>query len=72
MEHGDLATALMKLKNILNVNAVRQTHIRDERHEKKGEKRNRLKSLRWRRRFAHEVRWIFRLIYGASITGLLL
>ena len=53
---GDLSSALTTLKGILTINGVRSTHIRDERHEKKGEKRNRLKSLRWRRRFAHEVR----------------
>ena len=56
MVKGDVGSALAKLKNILAVNAVRVTNIRDERHEKKGEKRNRLRSLRWRRRFAHEVR----------------
>ena len=53
---GDVHTALARLRGILNMNAVRYTNVRDERHEKKGEKRNRLKSLRWRRRFAHEVR----------------
>ena len=56
MVQGDLQSALVRLKGILTVNAVRASHVRDERHEKKGEKRNRLKSLRWRRRFAHEVR----------------
>ena len=53
---GDLSSALTTLKGILTINGVRSTHIRDERHEKKGEKRNRLRSVRWRRRFAHEVR----------------
>lgn len=53
---GDVATALRQLKAILASNNVRSQNVRDERHEKKGEKRNRLKSLRWRRRFAHEVR----------------
>ena len=56
VERGDVAGALHKLNDILSANGVRSAHIRDERHEKKGEKRNRLKSLRWRRRFAHEVR----------------
>ncbi len=51
----DVGSALATLKGILAINNVRASHVRDERHEKKGEKRNRLRSLRWRRRFAHEV-----------------
>ena len=54
--HGDVGAALAKLHTVLQKNAVRATNVRDERHEKKGEKRNRLRSIRWRKRFAHEVR----------------
>ncbi|EIW60480.1 uncharacterized protein TRAVEDRAFT_120749, partial [Trametes versicolor FP-101664 SS1] len=61
--------ALTKLKGILTVNAVRHTAVRDERHEKKGEKRNRLKSVRWRRRFAHEVRQKVQLVNEIRARG---
>ncbi|KAI0374788.1 hypothetical protein BV20DRAFT_1048810 [Pilatotrama ljubarskyi] len=65
----DVSFALTKLKGILAVNAVRQTNVRDERHEKKGEKRNRLKSQRWRRRFAHEVRKKVQLVNEIRARG---
>ncbi|OSD01611.1 hypothetical protein PYCCODRAFT_1436218 [Trametes coccinea BRFM310] len=66
---GQVSVALNKLKGILSINAVRQTNIRDERHEKKGEKRNRLRSLRWRRRFAHEVRKKVQLVNEIRARG---
>ncbi|KAH9901290.1 hypothetical protein C8Q73DRAFT_786671 [Cubamyces lactineus] len=65
----DVSMALTKLRGILTVNAVRQTSVRDERHEKKGEKRNRLRSLRWRRRFAHEVRKKVQLVNEIRARG---
>ncbi|CDO70800.1 hypothetical protein BN946_scf184798.g116 [Trametes cinnabarina] len=67
--NNQVSLALNKLKSILAVNAVRQTNIRDERHEKKGEKRNRLRSLRWRRRFAHEVRTKVQLVNEIRARG---
>ncbi|KAH9854131.1 hypothetical protein C2E23DRAFT_884238 [Lenzites betulinus] len=67
--NNEVAFALMKLKGILTVNAVRHTAVRDERHEKKGEKRNRLKSVRWRRRFAHEVRKKVQLVNEIRARG---
>ncbi|PIL23902.1 hypothetical protein GSI_13653 [Ganoderma sinense ZZ0214-1] len=66
---GDIATALRQLKSILTINNVRSQNVRDERHEKKGEKRNRLKSLRWRRRFAHEVRKRVQLVNEIRARG---
>ncbi|RDX56882.1 hypothetical protein OH76DRAFT_1426796 [Lentinus brumalis] len=69
VEKGDVHSALVKLKGILTINAVRYTHVRDERHEKKGEKRNRLKSQRWRRRFAHEVRKKVQLVNEIRARG---
>ncbi|KAI0831204.1 hypothetical protein BC628DRAFT_1415741 [Trametes gibbosa] len=66
---NEVAFALTKLKGILTINAVRQTAVRDERHEKKGEKRNRLKSQRWRRRFAHEVRKKVQLVNEIRARG---
>ncbi|KAI8998727.1 hypothetical protein BD414DRAFT_475900 [Trametes punicea] len=65
----DVPTALAKLRAILTINAVRQTNLRDERHEKKGEKRNRLRSMRWRRRFAHEVRKKVQLVNEIRARG---
>ncbi|KAJ8487135.1 hypothetical protein ONZ51_g4357 [Trametes cubensis] len=67
--YKDVSMALTKLRGILTVNAVRQTSVRDERHEKKGEKRNRLRSLRWRRRFAHEVRKKVQLVNEIRARG---
>ncbi|KAI1795970.1 hypothetical protein LXA43DRAFT_1090593 [Ganoderma leucocontextum] len=66
---GDVGTALRHLKTILTANNVRSQNVRDERHEKKGEKRNRLKSLRWRRRFAHEVRKRVQLVNEIRARG---
>ncbi|KAI0670477.1 hypothetical protein C8Q78DRAFT_1079439 [Trametes maxima] len=66
---NEVTVALSKLRGILQVNAVRATNVRDERHEKKGEKRNRLKSLRWRRRFAHEVRKKVQLVNEIRARG---
>ncbi|KAI0646956.1 hypothetical protein C8Q79DRAFT_1009113 [Trametes meyenii] len=65
----EVSLALAKLRGTLQANAVRATNVRDERHEKKGEKRNRLKSLRWRRRFAHEVRKKVQLVNEIRARG---
>ncbi|KAI0807120.1 hypothetical protein C8Q74DRAFT_1362660 [Fomes fomentarius] len=65
----DVGSALAMLKGILAINNVRSSHVRDERHEKKGEKRNRLRSLRWRRRFAHEVRKKVQLVNEIRARG---
>ncbi|KAI0336429.1 hypothetical protein GY45DRAFT_1238766 [Cubamyces sp. BRFM 1775] len=67
--NNQVSIALTKLKGILTINAVRQTSVQDERHEKKGEKRNRLRSLRWRRRFAHEVRKKVQLVNEIRARG---
>ncbi|RDB21063.1 hypothetical protein Hypma_011581 [Hypsizygus marmoreus] len=53
---GDVGDAYRRLHGILQRNKVRAQLRRAERHEKKGEKRRRLSSERWRRQFAHEVR----------------
>jgi small subunit ribosomal protein MRP21 len=53
--NGNVADAYQKLNSILGRNKVRAQLRRAERHEKKGEKRRRLSSERWRRQFAHEV-----------------
>ncbi len=53
---GNLAATFRSLQDILTRNKVFQTQRMGQRHEKKGEKRNRLKSERWRKQFANEVR----------------
>lgn len=52
---GNLADAFKRLDGILARNRVRRQLKLAERHEKKGVKRRRLESERWRRLFAHEV-----------------
>lgn len=54
-ENG-LAAALKSLNDVLMRNRVRQQVRSSERHEKKGVKRRRLQSERWRKQFANEVR----------------
>ncbi|KAF5365750.1 hypothetical protein D9758_003302 [Tetrapyrgos nigripes] len=53
---GNVSLALRKLDTILTKNKVRRDVWTQRRHEKKGVKRRRLESERWRRLFAHEVR----------------
>ena len=53
---GNLAATFRSLQDILMRNKVYQTLRMTQRHEKKGEKRSRLKSERWRKQFANEVR----------------
>lgn len=51
----DFGFAYMKLSRILRENHVRRELRLQARHEKSGVKRRRLRSERWRKRFAHEV-----------------
>ncbi|KAG0707790.1 hypothetical protein DFH29DRAFT_598061 [Suillus ampliporus] len=53
---GDLGEAFRRLQTRLRRNRVMQEVSRQRRHEKKGVKRRRLSSERWRRMFANEVR----------------
>ncbi|KAJ7109351.1 hypothetical protein C8R44DRAFT_743623 [Mycena epipterygia] len=48
--------AAAELDRILNNNRVRYTLFKTERHEKKGERRRRIKSEQWRKHFANQVR----------------
>ncbi|PPQ78104.1 hypothetical protein CVT25_015638 [Psilocybe cyanescens] len=52
----NLSSAFKKLDSILARNKVRYELRLAERHEKKGVKRRRLQSQRWKNRFANEVR----------------
>lgn len=52
---GDLGEAFRRLQTRLRRNRVTQEVSRQKRHEKKGVKRRRLSSERWRRVFANEV-----------------
>jgi ribosomal protein S21 len=53
--NGDLGEAFRRLQTRLRRNRVVQEVSRQRRHEKKGVKRRRLSSERWRRMFANEV-----------------
>ena len=55
MKSGNVAEALNKLQYALQRNRVVPELRLAARHEKKGYKRRRLSSERWRKRFAHEV-----------------
>jgi ribosomal protein S21 len=54
--NGAVDAGYKRLNLILQRNGVRRELKRAERHEKKGVKRRRLSSQRWRTKFAHEVR----------------
>lgn len=56
VSNNDVGDALARLNGILSRNKVRAQLYLAQRHEKKGVKRRRLESERWRRQFAHEVR----------------
>ncbi|KAG6866895.1 hypothetical protein C0991_003810 [Blastosporella zonata] len=53
---ANVGEAFGRLQAILSRNKVQAQLRRAERHEKKGVKRRRLSSERWRKQFAHEVR----------------
>ena len=55
VKNGNVAEALNRLQYTLGRNRVARELKLTARHEKKGYKRRRLSSERWRRRFAHEV-----------------
>lgn len=55
VKNGNVAEALNTLQYTLQRNRVAMELRLTARHEKKGYKRRRLSSERWRRRFAHEV-----------------
>jgi hypothetical protein len=55
VRNGNVADALNHLQFTLYTNRVVKELRLTARHEKKGYKRRRLSSERWRRRFAHEV-----------------
>jgi ribosomal protein S21 len=55
VKNGNVAEALNQLQYTLQRNRVATELRLTARHEKKGYKRRRLSSERWRRRFAHEV-----------------
>jgi hypothetical protein len=55
VKNGNVSDALNKLQYTLQRNRVASGLRLTARHEKKGYKRRRLSSERWRRRFSHEV-----------------
>lgn len=56
VKEGDVNESYKQLQRRLKGNNVRKELLQTVRHEKKGVKRRRLTSERWRRRFAEEVR----------------
>ncbi|KAG6868368.1 hypothetical protein C0993_004014 [Termitomyces sp. T159_Od127] len=56
VKSGNVGEAYARLQSILYRNKVQAQLRLTERHEKKGVKRRRLSSERWRKQFAHEVR----------------
>ncbi|KAH6918605.1 hypothetical protein BKA70DRAFT_1554640 [Coprinopsis sp. MPI-PUGE-AT-0042] len=56
VRRGNVAQSIRLLDTILQKNRVRQMLRQQQRHEKRGEKLRRLRSERWRKRFANEVR----------------
>ncbi|CCL99144.1 uncharacterized protein FIBRA_01159 [Fibroporia radiculosa] len=64
-----LGAAFGRLRRVLATNKVVKELRMTERHEKKGDKRRRLKSERWRRRFAHEVRKKVQLVNEIRARG---
>ncbi|KAL1743954.1 hypothetical protein HDZ31DRAFT_83061 [Schizophyllum fasciatum] len=54
--NNDLADAFRQLRHTLARNRVPQTFHYQKRHERKGDRRRRLRSLNWRKAFKNEVR----------------
>jgi len=65
----NISGALKSLSRRLKANNVYQTWKYQMRHEKKGVKRRRLKSQRWRRRFADEIRKKIALVRSIQRRG---
>ncbi|KAH8099490.1 hypothetical protein BXZ70DRAFT_228954 [Cristinia sonorae] len=65
----DFNSAFKALQKTLAANAFVYELRLTERHEKKGAKRRRLVSERWRRRFAHEVRKKVKLVQEIRARG---
>jgi len=65
----NLSATFRKLEGILARNQVRKQLRMTERHEKKGVKRRRLSSERWRKRFADEVRLVVSIYSFISLTA---
>jgi len=69
VKNGNVAEALNKLQYTLWRNRVSSELRLTARHEKKGYKRRRLSSERWRKRFAHEVRKKVQLVNKIRARG---
>ncbi|KAH7889717.1 hypothetical protein F5I97DRAFT_1846631 [Phlebopus sp. FC_14] len=66
---GDFRGALIKLGRRLKANNVLKEFRQHSRHEKKGDKRARLRSERWRKQFADEVRRKVQLVVAIRRRG---
>ncbi|KAF2762900.1 hypothetical protein EJ05DRAFT_471865 [Pseudovirgaria hyperparasitica] len=59
---SDLQKAITTLTMIVTKNKIRATHLSQKFHERAGMKRKRLKSVRWRRRFAQGFSYVTRRV----------
>ncbi|KZT68993.1 hypothetical protein DAEQUDRAFT_727170 [Daedalea quercina L-15889] len=66
---GDVAQAFSRVAATLKHNAVQRELWFAKRHERRGEKRNRMRSVRHRKRFAHEVRMKVKLVQEIRARG---
>ncbi|KAI0341683.1 hypothetical protein BDW22DRAFT_1332000, partial [Trametopsis cervina] len=65
----NLSRAFDRLSSVMKQNNVSREVRAQERHEKKGYKRRRLASQRWRNRFAHEVRKKIQIVNEIRARG---
>ncbi|KAJ6596867.1 hypothetical protein DFH09DRAFT_904166 [Mycena vulgaris] len=66
---GTFAEAAIELERILARNKVKQTIRANDRHEKKGVRRRRIKSQQWRHHFANQVRKNVQLVHKMRRRG---
>lgn len=66
---NSLATAYNTLRSVISKNNIIAELRQQQRHEKKGYKRRRLRSERWRRLFASQVREKVRLVQSIVRRG---
>ncbi|EKM55425.1 uncharacterized protein PHACADRAFT_256044 [Phanerochaete carnosa HHB-10118-sp] len=64
-----VSQALGRLRSIIRYNNVAREVRLQARHEKKGYKRRRIESQRWRRSFAHEVRMKVQIVKEIRARG---
>ncbi|KAL5533084.1 hypothetical protein ACEPAF_4860 [Sanghuangporus sanghuang] len=69
IQGGDIALGAKMLDKMLAQNGVPRDWFQNRRHKQKGDERRRLKSLRHRRRFKHEVGKMVQLVQQIRRRG---